>query len=676
MAKKKTNTAGIARREANAARNKQNNKKKTPVKLTRQQKMEKEAQSAKRLKIFISIFASVALVAVILTVLFAAIIPAIQAKRQRERESEMLSFDSNMNDYINLGADAYTNIDVTMLDKAPNDDDVENEVLSLLYNNAATSAIDTSKGYIDRPIGAGDIANIFYRGYITGTDGKRDYFTGGSNFGSDITALSIGAGKFIPGFELALVGKVPENYVSVKDLSNIPGTVVGEDSIIFITYGNIPFGSTATQNVTRVVDMSEDVDAQFAEGFRDYLLGAVCGEKIKTVTTNSEGKEQFSFAFTYETEDGKTSTFTDVTVKKIYARTSVSDVAKSDSIVEISYQIKGENDKLYTLTETIDLSNAKTDETWGEGFTASIVDKNVGDLIAATVTVGEEERSNVTVKKVYARASAEDEVLTIDVTFAANYGNETLNGKDAKFDIYIIDTNDCADIVFDDKFITDTLKVKAEDLSEYEGEALTDKYRAKILAELNESYQDSLFETVTAAVLDALLKKAEVKKLPEGEVLANYNAAYSTIEYYYNYYVSQGNTTYNTIDKVAIAYLGLSSGADWKAELRKQAEEAVTRQIAFYYAVKALNYLPNEAEAKALRDEIYNETYESFMSTNLKSEDDYDSKADYEAAKKTAESNFKKQYTDEYFVEQVRYEFAMKKFMENNCNIHYGPVEK
>lgn len=676
MAKKKTNTAGIARREANAARNKQNNKKKTPVKLTRQQKMEKEAQSAKRLKAFIIAFASVALVAILLTVIFAAIIPAIQAKRQRELESEMLSFDANMSDYINLGADAYTSIDVTMLDKAPNDKDVENEILTLLYDNAKTGEIDTAKGYIDRPIGAGDIANIFYRGYLGGTDGEREYFSGGSNFGSSATALSIGAGKFIPGFEAALVGKIPANYVSVKDLSDISGTTVGEDSIIYITYGSIPFGSTATQNCTAVIDMSEDVDAQYAEGFRDYLLGAVCGEKIVTVTTDEDGKENKTYSFSYQKEEGKTSVFTDVTVKKVYARTNVSDTVKADSIVEISYQIKGENDALYTLSTIVDLANSKIDTTWGEGFSAAALDKKVGDVIVAEATVGTEERYNVSVKKVYARATAEDETLTIDVTFAADYGNETLNGKDAKFDIYIIDTNDCADIVFDDKFITDTLKVTAEDLADYEGETLVDKYKAKILAELDESYEDSLFETVSAEVLETLLAKAEVKRLPEGEVLENYDAVYSNIEDYYNYYASQGNTTYDTIDKVAVAYLGLDSDADWKAELRKQAEDAVTRQIAFYYVVKALNYLPNDTEAEALRKEIYDETYESFMSTNLKAEDDYDTKEDYEAAKKTAEDNFKKQYTEEYFTEQVRYEFAMRKIMENNCNIHFGPVEE
>lgn len=684
MAKKKTNTAGIARREANAARNKQNNAKKAPVKISRAEQLAKEQKRAKMIKNFIIIFAAVALVAIVLTVIFAAIIPAIQAKRQQEREAEMLSFDSDMSQYLSLALNLAggDKIDVTMLDKAPTDKDVRDEILSLLYSNAKTSEIDKTKYYTDKEIGAGDIANIFYRGYTIKADGSRNYFSGGSNLGSSYTALNIGKGEFVPGFELGLVGVIPANYVTVIDLSSISGTTVCADSIISITYNDIPYGSTAKQQITTIVDMSEDVDALFATGFRDYLLGAVCGEKITETVVGDDGKETKKSTFEYQLEEGKTSAYTDVTIDKVYARVnSTATTVGADSIVTVSYKIEGLEGKVFTLSTTVDMLNTKAiDDVWGEGFAASLVGKAIGETVVDSIEIGEEgskqTRSDVKISKVSDRAGEGDSILTVDVTFPGSYGTASLQGRDAKFDLYILSTHDCEDIVFDEKFITETLKLTAEDLKDYEGSTLVEKYEAKVLKELTDSFEESRFTTVANKVFEILLEKSDVKKLPEGEVLKNYNAVLAEIQYYYSYYQSQGSSTYNTLDKVAIAYLGLDSDADWQAELRTQSEQAVTRQAAFYYLIKEMNYLPNDEEKKALREEIYNETFESYMESAVKDKDEYDSEKEYNEAKQSAEKSFAATYTDSYFDEQVRYKFAMNKIMEYHCNIHYGPVEE
>lgn len=117
------------------------------------------------------------------------------AESESETEAEgvqyLLSEFPDYSEYVTLGQ--YKGIEVAAVgDTAVTDEQLKAEIQALLEDNA------TVKEVADRPVQSGDTVNIDYTGYVDGVA-----FEGGADTNFDLT---IGSGKFIPGFEDAIIG--------------------------------------------------------------------------------------------------------------------------------------------------------------------------------------------------------------------------------------------------------------------------------------------------------------------------------------------------------------------------------------------------------------------------------------------------------------------------------------
>jgi trigger factor len=116
-----------------------------------------------------------------------------------EEGEPLLEFDyygSSIDPYCSLPRESYTGLSF-MLDVT--DSDVEEGIEEILrqYPIEVTS--------VDRAVKTGDEVYLYYEGYLDGTA-----FAGGSNMDDpEPHCLKIGSGSFIPGFEEALVGMIP-----------------------------------------------------------------------------------------------------------------------------------------------------------------------------------------------------------------------------------------------------------------------------------------------------------------------------------------------------------------------------------------------------------------------------------------------------------------------------------
>ena len=340
---------------------------------------------------------------------------------------------------------------------------------------------------------------------------------------------------------------------------------------------------------------------------------------------------------------------------------------KEDDIILITYSVfRGDGSKEESKSATIDLSDPEAvDAKWGAGFAEywTSEKREIGVKIEETITVGsikdgakEDAYTNVTITEAYRINDDEKPVLEVEAYFSASYSVESLQGKTARFETFVLAVQDYEAPELDDKFITETLKVSADDLASYDGEGLVAKYKNMIKEELEEEYNDKVLEAVATVFWKHILEVAEFSKLPNGDVQSYYNSLYSQIETAYPNYQS----SYGSLDAFARAYLGLDSKADWEAELRNNAEQSVKQKLAFYYIVRQENFIPTDAEYEALKTELYNREVESYLEYyGIKKTD-----KDYEDKLKSAQELINTTYADSYWDTQVIFEYGIEKICE------------
>ncbi len=522
-------------------------------------------------RIFLIIFAVLALAGIIAAIVFGVI--AALGKRPLDYEK------ANLGKYIELDKSNYEAYDVLInLDRLIDDEgkdteyfklSVQNEIMKLLYANRKAT---DGKNKIGQTVKVGDTANIYYYGYTLDANGEKVPFTGGSNFSDKVTSLGIGSGNMIVGFELALVGKNGDDYQKMTKLTE--GTVK-DGQLVSITYDATYFDGVAKKGATAMVDLSKDVDAEWGEGFKNYLIGKEIGKPI--------------------------------------------------------------SDRL-----TID-------KTGDDGIKRSDV------------------YSGVTVNS--AIEFDEGEPLTIDVTFPRPYNSAELEGKSVKFDIYIITSVSYDTPEFNDEFITETLKVKAEDLANYgdESATLTEKYTEKIRADLLKSHEEELNSLIETAMWQHLHKSVKVKKLPKSEVSTFYNNYEDEINLYYTQYQSY----YSSFDQAARDYLQIGSTADWRAALTERAEQAVVEKIMFYYIAREQGLMPDEATERTLYEDMFNEMLDAYLEQYKIYRDNYDTEEAYNKDVDKYREIILTQYGEDYIMENAVFEHIMSTLI-TYANITYA----
>jgi exodeoxyribonuclease VII small subunit len=299
--------------------------------------------------------------------------------------------------------------------------------------------------------------------------------------------------------------------------------------------------------------------------------------------------------------------------------------------------------------------------------------KGVGNKLGDFVTrIGDSQTDNVAYSGMVVEfatrgcenKNADIKPITIKVTFPASYGEETLRGKEAYFDVYIESASPYSCPVFDDKFVTDKLKVTAEELASYNGETLADKYREKLREEYRTEIEESNNDLLTQAVWSHIFSNVEIKKLPRATVKSYYNSYAADINNYYTNYTQQ----YENVDSFAVDYInnvygaGLSAGADWKDYMTKLAEGDVAQKIIFYYIIREENLIPSDAEYQELYDERYNEIfdyYKELHASELAELEGEEYEKELESIKKEMESI----YDESYFREQIYYQYGSQKLL-------------
>ncbi|MBQ9150927.1 MAG: FKBP-type peptidyl-prolyl cis-trans isomerase, partial [Clostridia bacterium] len=112
---------------------------------------------------------------------------------------------------VTIAKEDYTNLTLTVPNSLKiEEDDVQDYIGSIRFENRV--AVNGTAMVKDKALALGDDAYIYYKGFV---DGKE--FDGGSNWDDEAPyTLGLGSGSFIPGFEEALVGIVPNTTSKSK----------------------------------------------------------------------------------------------------------------------------------------------------------------------------------------------------------------------------------------------------------------------------------------------------------------------------------------------------------------------------------------------------------------------------------------------------------------------------
>ena len=227
--------------------------------------------------------------AILAVVLIAAAIVSVIDLAKKDYGFDYLK--SNLDSYIKFDK-SYKELKADIDIAKPHDIDVDVAILNLIYSDRVLNEENIGVNIkVNHTISAGDIVNIWYRGYIFDEDGNKVEVNRMCNFGDETPyALNVGSGNFIPGFELNLVG------VNIDDYSKFEKITMGKPlahQIAYISY-TLPDKTDSTKKVTYntvAVDLSsDDIDATYGEGFKEKLMSFTIGQK-KDVTLTLDGKQ-------------------------------------------------------------------------------------------------------------------------------------------------------------------------------------------------------------------------------------------------------------------------------------------------------------------------------------------------------------------------------------------------
>ena len=321
------------------------------------------------------------------------------------------------------------------------------------------------------------------------------------------------------------------------------------------------------------------------------------------------------------------------------------------------------------VSERINLSESGIDDFYGIGFkdyfegiknpdgkTGS--PKEIGKKISESVTFPYGAGSAVYFDMTVTHAQrAVQNILTVDAHFPADYQEKSLRGLDVKFDVYIKYINVYNTPEYNEKFITDTLKVTAEELSSYSGATLVEKHRDYLKALATEENEEARSTLTEEAMWEYYHSKVKVKKLPETDVNEIYKEYYNeTVATYEAYYSS----AYDSVDKFAKDYYELSAGESWIDHITAKAEKVIVEKMMFYYIIRKENLVPQSDEFDTLYNEVVEEYLGYYADEIYKSELDA-IKTEEERAKRLLEikEEMLGYYGEEYFEEIVYYDYAL-----------------
>ena len=212
--------------------------------------------------------------------------------------------NDNLNKYVDLKDEYYKDYTIEVDIPAPGERDVEQAVLELLAANKNTKPLYDGKYRRDRSISPGDKVYFYYRGYTLDENGRRKEVNNANNFTSSTPEdLVIGSGDFVLGFELGLIGKIPNQY---NDFSISTSGDVTEGAVAYITATYVEESGLIYEDAEIRVDFTDvsKAEALWGEGFYEYIREKHIGQTNNTVIT-------------LPTADGNQITYTNVKVNYV-----------------------------------------------------------------------------------------------------------------------------------------------------------------------------------------------------------------------------------------------------------------------------------------------------------------------------------------------------------------------
>ena len=214
-----------------------------------------------------------------------------------EEESESDSgFDyenADFSKYLTLAESLYRTPSVTVPYAETMTEEMHEEQLALFLKRYGTTEKLTDKTVAD-----GDTVNIYYCGYTEDENGVEYAFAGGTamTYGTS-SALVIGSGRFIDGFESGLIGVVPSDTISVLG----EDAAITEDGGASITY-SFAFREEGKDKDTTGKTQKVLLDCktcEIGEEFVSAIVGMKKGEKksftIPADVTGDGVDEQVTF---------------------------------------------------------------------------------------------------------------------------------------------------------------------------------------------------------------------------------------------------------------------------------------------------------------------------------------------------------------------------------------------
>lgn len=260
----------------------------------------KEEQSAKSSNLPLKITA-ISLVAVFALVIIVGAVLAIANRQIRLDYGK-----DNVSKYVSISKEDYTGFEAKINIPEPSERELNDAIISVLYKNREAT---DDNDYINLTISAGDVANIYYRGYTLNDDGSKNYFDGGCNFNSTYTSLEIGSGSFVSGFEYGLIGK---NQKKQATMTKVTEGLVKATDIVLVTYSVTYADGTSAKSQSAIIDLTDpNLDKKWGVGFSEYW-------KTKEITVGSETKHTIEVETTKESTEVKKDVYSDVSVSEIY----------------------------------------------------------------------------------------------------------------------------------------------------------------------------------------------------------------------------------------------------------------------------------------------------------------------------------------------------------------------
>lgn len=347
-------------------------------------------------------------------------------------------------------------------------------------------------------------------------------------------------------------------------------------------------------------------------------------------------------------------------------------------VIYLSYTVIGESGNKTVTNERIDLGLDYIDELYGAGFTEFFVGKVENGETTGFKTVGEEIKSQIFRKngestdtvysdmKIEFLTRCEESPVTLSLRFPADYHEESLRGTEVKFDVYVKYAVLYDAPEYDDKLVTEKLKVKEEDVKDYAGATVSEKYKNKLLEDIKEEIEESNNGVLIEKMWERLFDRVEVIKLPEKTYARYYNEYYDEIDYGYSLALKQNSSV--KLDSYAVGYInyyygaGLSETDDWKEYISLRAQRDLVRDLIFYYIIREENLLPSEAEFNEMRESMYNDILASVIK-NSEAELSLLQGEAYEKKLEELKKNVDAVYDDEYYKKNIYYDYGTKKML-------------